>query len=71
MFGVTIWEMFSFGEEPWLGLNGTQILRKIDREGERLAQPEACSNQIYSLMLQVITFFILIILKKKKKKNCI
>ena len=33
MFGVTLWEMFSFGEEPWIGLNGSQILRKIDREG--------------------------------------
>jgi len=25
MFGVTLWEMFSYGEEPWLGLNGTQV----------------------------------------------
>lgn len=53
MFGVTVWEMFTFGEEPWLGLNGTQILRKIDREGERLRQPEACSPDLYRLMLQV------------------
>lgn len=52
MFGVTVWEMFTFGEEPWLGLNGTQILRKIDREGERLRQPEACSPELYRLMLQ-------------------
>jgi serine/threonine protein kinase len=22
MFGVTLWEMFTFGEEPWIGLNG-------------------------------------------------
>jgi activated CDC42 kinase 1 len=24
MFGVTLWEMFTFGEEPWIGLNGKQ-----------------------------------------------
>ncbi|KAK7794773.1 hypothetical protein R5R35_004117 [Gryllus longicercus] len=52
MFGVTLWEMFTFGEEPWLGLNGTQILRKIDREGERLHCPDACSPTLYQLMLQ-------------------
>ena len=29
MYGVTIWEMFTFGEEPWVGLNGSQILKKV------------------------------------------
>merc|ERR1719457_43489 len=52
MFGVTLWEMFTFGEEPWIGLNGSQILKKIDRDGERLHQPPACPPDIYQLMLQ-------------------
>ncbi|TRY70427.1 hypothetical protein TCAL_09298 [Tigriopus californicus] len=52
MFGVTLWEMFSFGEEPWIGLNGSQILRKIDREGERLHQPDGCPNDIYEILVQ-------------------
>ncbi|XP_043222779.1 activated CDC42 kinase 1-like [Amphibalanus amphitrite] len=52
MFGVTLWEMVTFGEEPWVGLNGAQILQKIDSEGERLRQPDACSDQLYQLMLQ-------------------
>ncbi len=52
MFGVTLWEMFTFGEEPWAGLNGSQILRKIDREGERLPQPDSCPDDVYSIMLQ-------------------
>ncbi|XP_023723093.1 uncharacterized protein LOC111872982 isoform X4 [Cryptotermes secundus] len=52
MFGVTLWEMFTFGEEPWIGLNGTQILHKIDREGERLHEPEACPPDLYQRMLQ-------------------
>ncbi|KAH8293943.1 hypothetical protein KR054_006777 [Drosophila jambulina] len=52
MFGVTLWEMLSFGEDPWVGLNGSQILRKIDREGERLHQPDACPPDVYAMMLQ-------------------
>ena len=38
--------------EPWIGLNGSQILRKIDREGERLHQPDACPNDIYQILIQ-------------------
>lgn len=29
MFGITIWEMYTFGEEPWIGLNGQEILEKV------------------------------------------
>lgn len=52
MFAVTLWEMYTFGEDPWIGLNGSQILRKIDREGERLHNPDACPPDMYQLMLQ-------------------
>ena len=31
---------------------GSQILRKIDKEGERLHHPDACSFEIYKLLLQ-------------------
>ncbi|XP_018596779.2 activated CDC42 kinase 1-like isoform X2 [Scleropages formosus] len=52
MFGVTLWEMFSHGQEPWLGLSGSQILHKLDKEGERLCKPEDCPQDIYNVMLQ-------------------
>jgi hypothetical protein len=52
MFAVTIWECYTFGEDPWVGLNGSQILKKIDREGERLHHPDACPPDVYQLMLQ-------------------
>ncbi|XP_062377363.1 activated CDC42 kinase 1 isoform X4 [Sardina pilchardus] len=52
MFGVTLWEMFTHGQEPWLGLNGSQILHKIDKEAERLVKPEDCPQDIYNVMLQ-------------------
>ncbi|XP_060900284.1 activated CDC42 kinase 1-like isoform X2 [Labrus mixtus] len=52
MFGVTLWEMFTHGQEPWLGLNGSQILHKIDKEGERLPKPEDCPQDIFNVMQQ-------------------
>uniref|UniRef100_A0A3B3B4Y1 Tyrosine kinase non receptor 2 n=1 Tax=Oryzias melastigma TaxID=30732 RepID=A0A3B3B4Y1_ORYME len=44
MFGVTLWEMFSHGREPWLGLNGSQA--------ERLCKPDDCPQDVYNVMLQ-------------------
>ncbi|XP_061926198.1 tyrosine kinase, non-receptor, 2b isoform X2 [Entelurus aequoreus] len=52
MFGVTLWEMFTHGQEPWVGLNGSQILHKIDKEGERLPKPEDCPQDVFNVMLQ-------------------
>uniref|UniRef100_A0A667ZY00 Tyrosine kinase non receptor 2 n=1 Tax=Myripristis murdjan TaxID=586833 RepID=A0A667ZY00_9TELE len=48
MFGVTLWEMFTHGQEPWLGLNGSQV----DVEAERLCKPDDCPQDIYNVMLQ-------------------
>ncbi|KAK3860468.1 hypothetical protein Pcinc_033481 [Petrolisthes cinctipes] len=52
MYGVTLWETYTFGEDPWVGLNGQQILRKIDQEEERLPCPAACPKEMYDLLLQ-------------------
>ncbi|KAJ8384321.1 hypothetical protein AAFF_G00206780 [Aldrovandia affinis] len=52
MFGVTLWEMCTYGQEPWLGLNGSQILHKVDKEGERLLKPEDCPQDVYNVMMQ-------------------
>ncbi|KAM5126677.1 activated CDC42 kinase 1-like isoform 1-T2 [Mantella aurantiaca] len=52
MFGVTMWEMFTYGQEPWLGLSGRQILMKIDREGERLERPDDCPLAFYNVMMK-------------------
>ena len=29
-YGVTLWEMFSYGFQPWAALTGQQILEAID-----------------------------------------
>uniref|UniRef100_A0A672YSW1 Tyrosine kinase non receptor 2 n=1 Tax=Sphaeramia orbicularis TaxID=375764 RepID=A0A672YSW1_9TELE len=49
MFGVTLWEMFTHGQEPWLGL---MEARCVDVEAERLCKPDDCPQDIYNVMLQ-------------------
>ena len=31
-FGVTMWELFSYGFQPWAALTGHQILEAIDEQ---------------------------------------
>ncbi|KAJ8976560.1 hypothetical protein NQ317_014213 [Molorchus minor] len=49
-FGVTIWEMYSFGETPYGEKKGSDAIKLID-SGERLKQPKECPDHIYKIML--------------------
>lgn len=52
-FGVCLWEMFSYGFQPWAALTGNQILGAIDEPNyQRLEQPECCPKDYYLLMLK-------------------
>ncbi|KAI6175084.1 Activated CDC42 kinase 1 [Aphelenchoides bicaudatus] len=66
-YGVTLWEMFSYGKQPWQGLTGAQasclsstplkstkfqILHTIDTQRKYLDCPAACPSQFYALMLR-------------------
>ena len=48
-FGVTLWEMFSFGEQPYSGKDGTQVREFVERGG-RLPKPRECPDKIYRKM---------------------
>uniref|UniRef100_A0A8C6KF41 Tyrosine kinase, non-receptor, 1 n=1 Tax=Nothobranchius furzeri TaxID=105023 RepID=A0A8C6KF41_NOTFU len=50
MFGVTMWEMFTYCDEPWLGLAGQQILWRVEQEGVRLEKPQDCPQELYIVM---------------------
>ncbi|XP_039279491.1 activated Cdc42 kinase-like isoform X3 [Nilaparvata lugens] len=52
-YGVTLWEMFSYGFQPWAALTGHQILEAIDEPNfQRLEQPECCPKEYFNLMLK-------------------
>ncbi|XP_064541462.1 activated Cdc42 kinase-like isoform X1 [Drosophila montana] len=52
-FGVCLWEMFSYGFQPWAALTGLQILEAIDAPNyQRLEQPDCCPREYYTLMMK-------------------
>ncbi|KAL3289653.1 hypothetical protein HHI36_023062 [Cryptolaemus montrouzieri] len=50
-FGVTIWEMYSFGAIPYGEMKGAEAISLIEAGG-RLKQPESCPDSIYEVMCQ-------------------
>ncbi len=52
-FGVTMWEMFSYGFQPWAAQSGQEILEAIDAPNYRRLERPLCSPyEHYSIMLQ-------------------
>ncbi|XP_055340138.1 activated Cdc42 kinase-like [Paramacrobiotus metropolitanus] len=52
-FSVTLWEMFSMGQQPWLGYSSQQIQETIGSPNcRRLEQPELCPKDYYRTMLR-------------------
>ncbi|XP_036124848.1 non-receptor tyrosine-protein kinase TNK1 isoform X2 [Molossus molossus] len=52
MFGVTLWEMFSGGKEPWACVPPYLILQLLEKDQARLPRPPLCSRALYTLALR-------------------
>lgn len=52
-YAVCLWEMFSYGFQPWMAFTGNQILEAIDKPNfQRLEQPDCCPKEYYQLMIK-------------------
>ncbi|CAH0727482.1 unnamed protein product, partial [Brenthis ino] len=49
-YGVTLWEMFSYGKQPYGDMRGIEAIQIVE-SGQRLERPEDCPDEIYQLML--------------------
>lgn len=54
-FGITLWEVFSYGKRPYGRMDAAQILNMI-RDDQKLDCPKDCSPGIYAIMLQCWTY---------------
>lgn len=51
MFGVTIWEIFTYCDQPWPNMSSSEILQKIRNDNQRLPLPYLCSKDFYAIVL--------------------
>ena len=49
-FGIVIWEIFSFGMQPYFSLTNEEVVAHV-RDGNVLNCPDKCPQEIYDLML--------------------
>ncbi|KAK7078642.1 hypothetical protein SK128_025564 [Halocaridina rubra] len=50
-YGITLWEMYTFGDQPYGDLSGHEVVESLEKD-ERLPQPENCPDGVYKLMLR-------------------
>lgn len=50
-FGVCMWEIYSYGEQPYCGITNPDVIHMI-RKRQLLPCPPNCPTQVYSLMVE-------------------
>uniref|UniRef100_A0A3Q0SJS4 Receptor protein-tyrosine kinase n=1 Tax=Amphilophus citrinellus TaxID=61819 RepID=A0A3Q0SJS4_AMPCI len=50
-YGVTVWEIMTFGSKPYDGIPASEIATVLER-GERLPQPPICTIDVYMIMVK-------------------
>ncbi|XP_035015745.2 receptor tyrosine-protein kinase erbB-3b [Hippoglossus stenolepis] len=50
-YGVTVWEMMSFGAEPYAPVQPQEVPSLLEK-GERLSQPHICTIDVYMVMVK-------------------
>uniref|UniRef100_A0AAX7VB54 Receptor protein-tyrosine kinase n=1 Tax=Astatotilapia calliptera TaxID=8154 RepID=A0AAX7VB54_ASTCA len=50
-YGVTVWEMMSFGAEPYASVSPQEVPGLLEK-GERLSQPHICTIDVYMVMVK-------------------
>ncbi|XP_010219358.1 PREDICTED: LOW QUALITY PROTEIN: receptor tyrosine-protein kinase erbB-3-like, partial [Tinamus guttatus] len=50
-YGVTLWEMMTFGAEPYAGIRLAEVPDLLEK-GERLSQPQICTIDVYMVMVK-------------------
>uniref|UniRef100_A0A8B9JZY1 non-specific protein-tyrosine kinase n=1 Tax=Astyanax mexicanus TaxID=7994 RepID=A0A8B9JZY1_ASTMX len=54
-FGVLMWEAYSYGQKPYKGMKGNEVIQMVER-GERMAAPADCPPEMYELMKKCWTY---------------
>ncbi|TDH01730.1 hypothetical protein EPR50_G00165680 [Perca flavescens] len=54
-FGVLMWEAFSYGQKPYKGMKGKDVMQMIE-SGSRMDAPLNCPPEMYDLMKTCWTY---------------
>jgi len=49
-FGVVMWEIFTFGKQPWYELSNHEVIQQVT-SGKLLSKPDSCPEILHKIML--------------------
>jgi hypothetical protein len=49
-FAVTVWEIFEYGVQPYIGMSNIEVVRYVRMERKRLEKPSNCPDNLYQLL---------------------
>jgi len=58
--GVTLWELFSYGQRPYEDVRAVEIPSYLER-GTRLAQPTICTIDVYMILIKCNLLFVFVV----------
>ena len=61
-FGVLMWEVFTYGEQPYVGMSNEEVIKFITKQGT-LEPPSGCPQKVTGLMISVLDHVILQVTK--------
>ncbi|XP_067290162.1 tyrosine-protein kinase SYK isoform X1 [Pseudorasbora parva] len=54
-FGVLMWEAYSYGQKPYKGMKGNEVIQMIE-SGQRMSAPLNCPDEMFNLMMKCWTY---------------
>ena len=52
-FGVVVWEVFTYGQQPYVGMTNEEVVKFVTKQGT-LEPPSGCPQKVISYFLMLI-----------------
>ena len=56
-YGVLLWEIFSGGVQPYLGMTNAKARNAVVKAGFRMASPKNCPVEVYQMMQEYVNAY--------------
>ena len=60
-FGVLLWEIVTWGDNPYKNVSSLDVLLQLIQDDYRLARPHHCPEELYQLMCECWAYEVVII----------
>ena len=50
-FGVVVWEVFTYGQQPYVGMTNEEVINLVTKQGT-LEAPSGCPQKVVNYLLQ-------------------